>query len=112
MNTLRLTLNPLEKKSHINPESSLCGFHSGEYLPPKKGRQAKPALRSKVMSYSFPEPFRSIPPKQGFSAIQFLNFFHIRLLMSALKNHVGFEENMRIKGWSNCYHMAQQQLLH
>ena len=54
----------------MDGNNPICGFHSGEYLPPKKGRQAKPALRSKVMSYSFPEPFRSIPPKQGFSAIQ------------------------------------------
>ena len=37
-----------------------CGFHLGNYLPPKKGRQAKPALRSKVMNSSFPEPFRGI----------------------------------------------------
>ena len=32
----------------------------GNYLPPKKGRQAKPALRSKVMNSLFPKPFRCL----------------------------------------------------
>jgi len=44
-----------------SPEvNSDCGFHLGNYLPPKKGRQAKPALRSKVMNNLFPKPFRCL----------------------------------------------------
>ena len=40
--------------------NSSCGFHLGNCLPPKKGWQAKPALRSKVMNGLFPKPFRNI----------------------------------------------------
>ena len=40
----------------VGEGEALCGFHSGNCLPPKKGWQAKPALRSKVMNIRFPNP--------------------------------------------------------
>ena len=53
------------------------------------------------MSYSFPEPFRSIPPKQGFSAIQFLNFFHILLRNFKIKDSEVLFHALLMDGFRN-----------
>jgi len=80
----------LFSSSEVNSD---CGFHLGNYLPPKKGRQAKPALRSKVMNSLFPKPFRYLK-----------NYFVYSLSLSAERLfYMKYEQRMNKSAVTECF---------
>ena len=80
----------LFSSSEVNSD---CGFHLGNYLPPKKGWQAKPALRSKVMNSLFPKPFRYLK-----------NYFVYSLSLSAERLfYMKYEQGMNKSAVTECF---------